>query len=60
MKVVNSGGGDGATEQGNADRKSEAATIESETQEMIRLLKAILLGIEIIADQENLINNIEE
>jgi len=32
----------------------------SNTEEMIKLLKAILMGVEAMSDQENLIDNIED
>ena len=42
------------------DRTEHERTLESQNEAIIKLLKAILLGIEVIADQENLIDNIEE
>ena len=35
-------------------------TIINQNDEIIKLLRAILLGIESITDQENIINNVEE
>ena len=60
MKVVNSGGGDEAVIAGNEESAAAAFTAETDTKETIKLLKAILMGIEILTSTENLIDNIEE
>ena len=48
--------------EGSLERKAESVTTESETKEIIYLLKAILAGIEIIADQDagSLIEDIDQ
>ena len=50
-----------AVDCASLERKSEATTAETDVQEMKRLLQAILMGIEIIADQDvgSLIQNID-
>jgi len=42
------------------DRTEHERTLESQNGQIIALLKALLLGIEIIADQNNLIDDVEE
>ena len=44
----------------DGDNSQHQSTVESENAEIIRLLKAILMGIEMIAGQDDLIDNIEE
>ena len=43
-----------------ADNADNENTIINQNDEIIKLLRAILLGIESITDQENIINNVEE
>ena len=42
------------------DNPEDAITLQVQNQEIIKLLKAILAGIEIISDQENLIEISED
>ena len=42
------------------DSASFEETVIDQNEQMIRLLKAILMGIEIIANEENLIDDIED
>lgn len=42
------------------DRAEHEQTIENQNETIIRLLKALLLGIEIMTDQEDLLDNIED
>ena len=44
----------------DADNIDFERELISNTEEMIKLLKAILAGIEYLSDQENLIDDIEE
>lgn len=44
----------------NPGSKDADRSAEQQNEEIIKLLKAILLGIEIIADSENLIDQIED
>ena len=44
----------------NGDSASFEDEVTEQNDEIIKLLKAILIGIEIISDQENLIDNVED
>lgn len=44
----------------DGDTSEQSANAETQSSEIIKLLKAILIGIEAISGQEDLIDNVED